>query len=137
MALTPSNEYAANTIDFNKVENPTTSWLINEDTGNLELSNDNQALMRQAINILLQIERYQFPIFTRSIGMQTLDLPGQDLGLVVAKLKRRIEGCLKTDDRVIAIHDFDYEVLDKESILVTFNVETIFGNYNMEETFTL
>ena len=131
MALTPTNDTQMN------IENniqPTTSWLINKDTNRLVYSNNTKELMRQSIDVRLQIERMQHEIYTSNAGMQTLDLVGLDLGLVISKLKRRITDCLMCDDRVLGIQDFRYAKLDKESILVEFTVNTIYDNidYDME-----
>ena len=113
--------------DFQYVSYPTKSWLINEDTGSLELSDDNEALMRQAINIRIQIERFQYTIFSSNVGMQTIDLPGQDLPLIISDLQRRITDCLMCDDRINNVENFEFNQLDEHSILVTFDVDTIFG----------
>lgn len=113
--------------NFQYTSYPTKSWLINEDTGSLELSDNNEALMRQAINIRIQIERYQYPIFTSNVGMQTADLPGQDLPLIKSDLQRRIIDCLMCDDRINNVENFEFNEIDEHSMLVTFDVDTIFG----------
>ena len=137
MAITPNNE---NIIGINGIEEityPNKSWLINPDTKSLELSNDDGKLMKQALDIRLRLERFAFPIFTERAGMMTVDLPGRDLGIIVSELKKRIEACLKVDDRVISISDFKYEQIDKESILVTFTANTLYGDFEEEMEYSI
>lgn len=137
MALVPDNQYAANTNDFQKFNYPTASFLINKDTNTLEYSEDNKALMAQSLEILLQIERYKYRIFTSKIGMETIDLPGQDIDFIISSLKRRINGCIKCDDRVYGMSNFNVTNIDEHSILANFTANTIFGDIDMEEKYSI
>ena len=132
MALTPQNDNIIQIDNFVEESYPTKSWLVNPDTNSLELSDDTTALMKQAIDIRIRLERFAFEIFTQQAGMQTVDLPGQELGLVVSELKRRIEACLMVDERVTGISNFSYELINKNSILIEFTANTIFGDFNKE-----
>ena len=137
MAITPEND---NIIEFDNIQEkpyPTNSWLINKDTQTLERSDDTIALMLQSIEIRVMLERFAYPVFTPNAGLQTVDLPGEPFGIVIAELKRRIEACLREDDRVIGMSDFSYRVIDKESIEIQYTANTIYGDYQREATFTI
>lgn len=82
--------------------------------------------MKQAILLILSIERYDWAIYSPDYGIELNDLYGQSPYYVYPELKRRIVEALKHDDRVIDVYDFTYEV-QGEKLIVTFNVNTDYG----------
>ena len=129
MAILPENEITIAGIE--RVSYPTTSYLVNTDSKYCFYSKDDFELMGQAIEILLQVERYQYPIFDSNIGIQTLDLVGQDLAYIINVLEQRIRSVLATDDRILGISNYRYEKDGKE-LSVYFTVNTIYGDYDKD-----
>ncbi|UQT47367.1 DUF2634 domain-containing protein [Flavonifractor plautii] len=56
--------------------------------------------VRQAVEVILNVERFRWQIYSPYSGMQWDGLIGQDPGYVASELQRRITEALKMDDRV-------------------------------------
>jgi hypothetical protein len=87
---------------------------------------EEQEALQQAIYLMLNTEKYEYPIFSFSYGIELENLIGQDQLYVQMELMRRIKECLLTDDRIQNVENFTYSIT-KDSILCTFDVVSIYG----------
>ena len=106
---------------------PSLSWYINKETNRIEGTVDGQAAVRQAVEIILNVERFRWQIYRPYSGMEWDGLIGQDPGYVGAELQRRVIDALTVDDRVTSISDYDYTV-DGSSLSAVFTVNTVYGS---------
>ena len=106
---------------------PSLSWYINKETNRIEGTVDGQAAVRQAVEIILNVERFRWQIYRPYSGMEWDGLIGQDPGYVGAELQRRVIDALTVDDRVTGISDYDYTV-DGSSLSAVFIVNTVYGS---------
>lgn len=81
----------------------------------------------QAIYFILNTERYKHPIYSFDYGIELYDLIGKPMSYVQSELQRRIEDALLQDDRIESCTDFEFEVVNKSTLYVTFTVNTIYG----------
>lgn len=86
---------------------------------------DGLAALQQAIDHMLNTERYEYPIYSFGYGLRSDDLIGKDREYVEAELQRRIRDCLLTDDRITGVDNFTFSV-DGDEMLCTFDVENIY-----------
>ena len=115
---------------------PSLSWYINKKTNRIEGTVDGQAAVRQAVEIILNVERFRWQIYRPYSGMQWDGLIGQDPGYVASELQRRITEALTMDDRVRGISDFSYSV-EGDSLRASLTVNTVFGDYETSVEVTL
>lgn len=87
--------------------------------------------VRQAIYLILSIERYDYLIYSWNYGVELIDLIGQPKEFALPELKRRISEALLQDDRITAVDGFKFET-GRKSIHVTFTAHTIFGDTDIE-----
>lgn len=106
---------------------PSLSWYINKETNRIEGTVDGQAAVRQAVEIILNVERFRWQIYRPYSGMEWDGLIGQDPGYVGAELQRRVIDALTVDDRVTGVSDYDYTV-DGSSLSAVFTVNTVYGS---------
>lgn len=111
---------------------PSLSWLINKETNRIEGTVDGLQAVRQAAEIILNVERYRWQIYRPYSGMEWKGLIGQDSGYVGAELQRRLVDALTVDDRITGISDYKYTV-DGQKLRATFRVDTVYGSYNSEQ----
>ena len=111
---------------------PSLSWLINKETNRIEGTVDGLQAVRQAAEIILNVERYRRQIYRPYSGMEWAGLIGQDSGYVGAELQRRLVDALTVDDRITGISDYKYTV-DGQKLRATFRVDTVYGSYNAEQ----
>lgn len=87
----------------------------------------------QAIDKILSTERFQYPIYSDNYGIELETLIGQDHGLVQAEIERIVKEAMLSDDRVIGITDLMLnKSVQKDSAVLRFNVNTVYGQLNYE-----
>lgn len=115
---------------------PSLSWYINKETNRIEGTVDGQAAVRQAVEIILNVERFRWQIYRPYSGMEWDGLIGQDPGYVGAELQRRIADAVTVDDRVTGISGYDYTASGGK-LRATFTVNTVYGSFQAEQEATL
>lgn len=117
--------------DFEFEELPTNTFKLNIEEEKVYGFNDGLEAMKQAIYLILNIERYEYLIFSWNYGIELADLFGQPITFVLPELERRITEALIQDSRITRVDDFDFEV-KKNKVFCTFKVYTIFGEIDAE-----
>lgn len=118
--------------DFEFEEQPTYTYKMNLDTGTIRGYTDGLDAMRQAIFKILQTERYQYVIYSWNYGVETLDLYGEPVSYVCPELERRITEALTWDERIKSVNNFEFDVIGKGAIHVSFVAHTVFGEVQAE-----
>lgn len=128
MATLPSNLLSI-PLDANlyPASQPGLTWHIDRQSMRISGTDDNFAAVRQAVEIILNTDRYKWGIYLPSSGMEYDSLIGMNIGYVAAELKRRITDALRMDDRVKGISDYSYS-FTRDELTARFTVNTIFGN---------
>lgn len=126
MAVLPSGGNIDLSGGVEYVSPPSKTWFIDPVSHRLVGTCEGYEAVRQAVNIILNVERYRWQIFQPSSGMEWEGLLGQDAGFVAAELQRRVTEALTMDDRVTGIEDFTYSI-QEQSLAASFTVTTIYG----------
>lgn len=108
-------------------QQPSRTWYINRQTGRVQGEADGLAAVRQAVEIILNVERFRWQIYRPYSGMEWSGLIGQDPGYVASELQRRLRDALRMDDRVRGISDFSYRVKE-DSLTASLTVNTVYGD---------
>lgn len=87
--------------------------------------------VKQAIYLILNIERYECLIYSWNYGFETKDLIGEEYSYVCSEIKRRIEEALTQDTRIESVDAFSFEK-NKGKVHVTFTTHTIYGDAETE-----
>ena len=106
---------------------PSWTFHINPNTQRLEGTTDGIEAVQQAIEILFHVERYRYPIYAPSSGIQLEDLLGQDRAYAMAQLPNRIRDALLQDDRILGISDLTCTG-EGDTVGVSLTVHTIYGD---------
>ena len=112
--------------DFEIVELPSKSFRLNTGTNIMTGLVNNQEAVKQAIYIILNVERYEYLIHSWNFGVELADLYGKPLSFCFPEIKRRVTEALLQDDRITGVDDFTFETA-KGKVHATFQVTTIFG----------
>lgn len=89
---------------------------------------DDLDAVKQAVDKLLQTERFQYQIYSESYGHDLVDLIGQEFDLVFSEIERLIVEALTADDRIEGIENLTLNKTSKNTLVATFTVVTIFGS---------
>jgi len=118
--------------DFEIEEQPSKTFKLNTDRKTIINYTDELDAVKQAIYLILSIERYNHLIYSWNYGIELVDLFGQPIPFVLPELKRRITEALLQDERIQAVDAFSFEV-NKEKVNVRFTAHTIFGDIDAEK----
>lgn len=123
----------AGEINIQEFTEPTSrTYKLNIDRGNITGYTDEQEAMIQAIYLILNIERYDYLIYSWNYGIELKDLFGQPTFYVMAELERRITEALLADSRIMAVDNFEI-TREGKKVHAKFTVHTIFGDVEGEK----
>ncbi len=88
--------------------------------------------LQQAIYKVLDTEKYEYPIYSFSYGIEIENLIGKDDTYVRIEMKRRIQECLLQDERIKSVGNFIFNITG-DGILCTFDVSSIYGDLTISK----
>lgn len=102
--MIPQNEYELENdaaLDIEEIPTPTPRIIIEKNR--LMGSCDGLEAIKQAVYLILNVERYRYVIYSSNYGVEFDDLLGKPVPYVLPELKRRIEEALTQDDRITGV----------------------------------
>ena len=118
--------------DFTFEALPSKTFRLNHNNLTVTGTIDQIQAVEQAVFLILNVERYQWLIFSWNYGVELHDLIGKDPEYCIPEIERRITEALLQDDRITAVENFQFEV-NKKNVLTTFTVISIFGNVDVKK----
>lgn len=94
---------------------------------------DRVEALRESIYRILNTERYDYVIYSWDYGIELKDLIGEDAEYIKIVLPVRIEEALKQDDRILGVEDFEFKQINNKSLLVSFVVNSVFGDVEINK----
>jgi len=111
---------------------PSKTFSIAENSGMI----DNLDAVKQAVNIILDVNRYESPLLPWSFGNEMRNLIGEPMDFAVIESERYIKEALKQDDRITDVIDFEF-VESGGALLASYRVVTIYGDFTRETEVSL
>ena len=127
--MIPSNNTL--TTQLQQISIPTNTHKIIYDKNRVSDYTDRLEAMRQAVYLILNTERYKYPIYNWQYGVELLDLIGQQMTYVIPTLRQRITDALMQDDRILQVTDFEFEQ-NRNKLHCKCLVNTIYGDFTTE-----
>ena len=119
-------------VELSVVEQPTNTFLIDWNSKQIAGLNDGLEAMRQAVDIILQNERFRWQIYDSNFGTELEDLPGEEYAYITSELPRRVEEAFSVDSRIISVDNWSFQDMGCGVLAVSFEVVTVFGTVNKE-----
>ena len=108
-------------------DQPSLTWIADPVTNRLRGRGDNWEAVRQAVEVIVNVERFKWQIYTPNFGTDYDGLLGTEPGYAASELRRRLEDAFLPDNRLLGMRDYAY-TFDGVSLTVTFTVLTVFGD---------
>lgn len=108
-------------------DQPSLTWIADPVTNRLRGRGDNWEAVRQAVEVIVNVERFKWQIYTPNFGTDYDGLLGTEPGYAASELRRRLEDAFLPDNRILGIKDYAYTFKDV-SLTVTFTALTVFGD---------
>ena len=134
MGMIPQGAGEINIQDY--AEPTSRTYKLNIDRETIAGYIDGKEAMIQAIYLILNIERYDYLIYSWNYGIELKDLFGQPTFYVMAELERRITEALTADSRVTGVDNFEI-TREGKKVHAKFTVHTIFGDLEGEKVVTI
>lgn len=87
--------------------------------------------VKQAVAIILDVNRFDNPTVSWNFGHELNQLIGQPMELVIPESERYIREALTQDDRITDVVDFEFTEQGSK-LLVNYRVVTIYGDFTQE-----
>ena len=120
------------TADFEVGVEPSKTYKLNTDNNRIIGYIDEIEALKQAVYLVLSVERYGYLIYSWNYGIELNDLFGKPTSYVLSELKRRITEALTQDDRIDSVDAFSFDV-NKKKVHVAFTVHSTFGSFEAEK----
>lgn len=108
-------------------DQPSLTWIADPVTNRLRGRGDNWEAVRQAVEVIVNVERFKWQIYTPNFGTDYDGLLGTEPGYAASELRRRLEDAFLPDNRILGVKDYAYSFKDV-SLTVTFTALTVFGD---------
>lgn len=112
--------------DFQIRDQPSKTYHLKEERAIGQI-NDLDAV-RQAVNCILNTDRFNWLIYSWNYGVEITDLFGKPMNLVKSKIKKRIQAALTQDDRIERVDTFSFQESGR-TLKVSFTVHTRHGAF--------
>lgn len=129
MPTLPSGTDFLDGLEFE--EQPSRTWGIDKTTNRIVRDVEGLQAVRQAVDIILHVERFAWQIYRSYSGMEWEGLIGQQVGYVAAELQRRLKEALAMDNRIVGISNFTYAV-QGDALSASFTVNSVYGDTEIE-----
>ena len=110
------------------VDQPTKTFLI--DWNSHQISGFADGL--EAVEIILQNERFRWQIYTADFGSELEELVGEDYDFIISELPRRIRDAFSRDSRILSADNFVFSDGSGGKLVCSFDVHTVFGTISEE-----
>ena len=108
-------------------DQPSLTWTADPVTKRLRGHGDGWEAVRQAVEIIVNVERYKWQIYTPNFGTDYDGLLGTESGFAASELRRRLEDAFLPDSRMLGMKDFTWS-FSGVSLSASFTVRTVFGD---------
>ncbi|KIN80794.1 DUF2634 domain-containing protein [Clostridium botulinum] len=126
VSILPRGAILDEDIEVEEIIEPTKTYKI-KDNRIVGFTDDKEAL-KQAIQLILGTERYEYLIYSWNYGSELNGLIGKQKDIAESEFKRRIKEALSQDDRINNVANFIFKY-DKDGVEVSFTVFSIYGEF--------
>jgi phage baseplate assembly protein W len=119
-------------IDIQVSEIPQTSNTYRLGVEAIQGTIDGVEALKQAIQKILNTERYHYPIYSFDYGLDMEQLIGQDIEYVKIAVKGLIKEALLYDDRIEDVNNF-YIESNSDQLTCSFDVISIYGTITADK----
>ena len=123
--LPQSNIDLANGIVFQ--DQPSLTWIADPVTNRLRGRGDGWEAVRQAVEVIVDVERFKWQIYTPNFGTDYDGLLGTEPGYAASEMRRRLEDAFLPDNRILGIKDYIYSFKGVD-LSISFTARTVFGD---------
>lgn len=119
-------------VSMDYVDKPTNTFIIDWSSRQISGMDSGLSAMRQAVDIILQNERFKWQIYSENFGSELEALVGEEYDYIISEIPRRVEEAFSIDSRILSVENFIFSESGKDFVTCTFDVVTVFGTFSRE-----
>ena len=109
--------------DFTIETLPSRTFRMNHDNLTIIGTIDEIQAVEQAVFLILNVERYEWLIYSWNYGFEKKSLIGKPVDFCIPEIERRVKEALLQDDRITAVENFQFEVNKKKKLNSLWNAK--------------
>lgn len=117
--------------ELEEITLPTRTYLVQN--GRILSMTDGMEAIRQAIEKILLTPRFSVLWLSPNYGHDLEDLLGKSIDYAKADIERIINEAFSDDDRIETVEINAIDQMNKDTLLVSMNVESVFGDMAVEK----
>jgi len=133
--MLPQNPYPI--ITSSDEEMPTRTYRLDMDSKRISGYVDDTEAMVQAVQKIVETERFAWEIYLHNYGIELESLLGQEIDFVISVLESRLQDAFLADDRILALKDFTVAQTGKNSLEASGLVITTHGIVELRKELNL
>ncbi|WP_125153092.1 DUF2634 domain-containing protein [Clostridium rectalis] len=130
VSILPQGAVISDDLEVEEIIEPTKTYKIKDNR--IVGFTDGKEALKQAIQLILGTERYEYLIYSDNYGSELKELKTQDRAIAESEYKRRIKEALIQDDRINNVDNFIFRY-DKDGVEVSFTVFSIYGEFSIDK----
>ncbi len=127
LSFLPQTTGGFDTTEFTKTQMPGFTYCLDTAHGRVKGTTDEKDAVLQAVYVMLNVERYAYPIYSRNYGVELSELIGKPKDYAISEIKRLITEALLQDDRVTEVTDWEFTT-GRNTVTAKFTINTIYGD---------
>lgn len=127
LSYLPQAASSLDTMDFASVRMPGLTYKLDAARGRIKGTTDETDAVLQAVYIMLNVERYAYPIYSRNYGVELSELIGKPKDYAMSEIKRLIVEALSQDDRITGVTEWGFTA-GRNTVTASFTINTIYGD---------
>ena len=133
--MTPEDNILLNNLEEAQ-EQTSRTYYLNFEKQTITKFCDGIEAMKQAINFILNTERFENLIYSWNYGIEVKHLIGENSIYAIPEIERVIKEALLQDTRILEVKNFTFE--KKNNLIITkFTVYTISGEIDTEKAVSI
>ena len=130
--MIPTTPYSTDFASVSPKEQPSRTYRLEPNGKRIIGFTDGLEAMKQAVLLILNTERFRHEIYSWNYGNEINTALGEDFGLAQSNVKRFIKEALLQDERITDVDEFAFGKTARNTLNVSFTVNTIFGEIRSE-----
>ncbi|KGO12759.1 phage protein [Clostridium botulinum] len=126
VSILPQGAVISDDLEVEEIIEPTKTYKIKDNR--IVGFTDGKEALKQAIQLILGTERYEYLIYSWNYGSELNGLIGRQKDIAESEFKRRIREALSQDDRINNVDNFIFKY-NGDSVFVEFTVFSIYEEF--------
>ena len=130
LSFLPQTAGGLDAAAFTNAQMPGLTYKLDTTRGRIKGTTDEKDAVLQSVYMMLNVERYSYPIYSHNYGVELSELIGKPKDYAMSEIKRLITEALSQDDRITGVTDWEFTT-GRNTVTASFTINTIYGDVSV------